>query len=285
LSSIIVGDFRITHVRAGSYWWDGGAMFGVVPKTLWSKTQPADELNRIEAGLNCFVIEDGDTRILVETGIGVRLDDRTRERIKLPTPPVLTELLATQGFEPDSFDTVINTHLHWDHVGGNTVGGDMNQPDLVKPAFPRAWYVTQEGELEHARQRHPRDSVSYRPVNYEPLIEAGQMRLINGTEEVSPGVTVRVAQGHNRDMMVVMVQSKGESWIQLADLVQYAAQVTPTWVSGFDLYPLDAIDNKTQILGWAAGNGTWCSFGHDPKVAFAKIQLQEGKWEVHQSQA
>src|SRR5580693_1557424 len=123
-------------------------MFGVVPKTMWSKTQPADESNRIEAGLNCFVVEDGDTRILVETGIGVRLDERTRERIKLPDPPQLTELLAAQGFEPESFETVINTHLHWDHVGGNTVGGDTDHPDLIRPAFPKAWYVTQEGELE-----------------------------------------------------------------------------------------------------------------------------------------
>ena len=259
-------------------------MFGVVPKTLWSKTQPADALNRIEAGLNCYVIEDGHSRILVETGIGVRHDERALERINLPQPPRITEVLAAQGFEPESFDLVINTHLHWDHIGGNTIG-DADRPDQVRAAFPKAWYVAQQGELDHARERHPRDAISYRPVNYEPLIEAGQMRLIDGSEEVSQGVTVQVAKGHNRDMMVVQVASKGESWIQLADLVQYAAQITPTWVSGFDIYPLDSIENKTRILGHAAENGSWCSFGHDPKVAFAKIQQKDGKWEVRQSQS
>ena len=260
-------------------------MFGVVPKTLWSKTQPPDSLNRIEVGLNCFVIEDGHTRILVETGIGVRHDERTLERINMPNPPHLTELLAERGFEPESFDIVINTHLHWDHVGGNTIGGDMDHQDQIRPAFPKAWYVTQEGELEHARKRHPRDAVSYRPVNYEPLIRTGQMRLIDGSEEVSPGVQVQVAQGHNRDMMVVRVGSKGESWIHLADLVQFTAQITPTWVSGFDIYPLDAIENRILALGWAVQNDAWCSFGHDPKTAFAKIQLKDGKWEVRQSQS
>jgi len=260
-------------------------MFGVVPKTLWSKTQPADALNRIEVGFNCFVVEDGHTRILVETGGGVRHDERALERMNLPAPPHLTELLAAQGFEPDSFDLVINTHLHWDHVGGNTIGGDMDHQDRIQPAFPKAWYVTQQGELEHARERHPRDSVSYRPINYETLVAAGQMRLIDGAEEVSPGVWVQPAKGHNRDMMIVKVISKGESWVHLADLVQYTAQLTPTWVSGFDIYPLDAIESRMLTLGWAAHNDTWCSFGHDPKTAFAKIQLKDGKWEARQSQS
>ena len=255
-------------------------MFGVVPKTLWSKTQPSDEHNRIEAGLNCFVVEDGDSRILIETGIGVRHDERTRERIGMPNPPHLIEVLAARGFEPESFDLVVNTHLHWDHVGGNTVG----DRDNAVAAFPDARYVTQAGELEHARKRLPRDAVSYKPVNYEPLVATGRMELLETGGEVAPGVRVTVTPGHNRDMMVVMVESRGESYCHLADLVPFAAQVTPTWVSGFDLFPLETIENKMLTLGWCAGNDTWCSFGHDPKVAFAKIGLQEGKWEVRQSQ-
>jgi glyoxylase-like metal-dependent hydrolase (beta-lactamase superfamily II) len=285
LSAITVGDFRITLVRAGSYWWDGGAMFGVVPKTLWSKRQPADDQNRIEAGLNCFVIENGDLRILVETGIGVRHDEKTRERIRMPDPPDLCQLLAAQGFEPESFDLVVNTHLHWDHVGGNTVGGSPERLDQVRPAFPNARYVTQEGELLHARKRLQRDAVSYRPINYETLMDSGQMHLLNGDEQVADGVRVRVAPGHNRDMMVVLVESGGETWCHLADLVQYASQVTPTWVSAFDLYPLKTIENRILILGQAAAMGWWCSFGHDPKTAFAKVELQEGKWEVRHSLA
>jgi glyoxylase-like metal-dependent hydrolase (beta-lactamase superfamily II) len=281
LHSLQLGDIRITLVRAGSYWWDGGAMFGVVPKTLWSKFQPADELNRIEAAFNCFVIETGERRILVETGGGVRHDERARDRMRLPAPPLLPDVLAQHGFDPETVDTVINTHLHWDHCGGNTLG----EGDRIFPALPRARYFTQRGEIDHAREQHPRDAVSYRAVNYESLVETGRMHLLEGDGEVAPGVEVRVAPGHNRDMMVVLVRSRGETWCQFADLIEYASQVTPTWVSAFDLFPLETIANRTELLTRAADEGWWCSFGHDPAVAFAKIDLAEGKWRTHHNRS
>lgn len=283
MHSLQLGGFRITLVRAGSYWWDGGAMFGVVPKTLWAKHQAADDLNRIEAAFNCFVVETDAHRILIETGGGVRHDRRAAERMRLPEPPRLRDVLTSHGFDPDSFDLVINTHLHWDHCGGNTrdeasAGGAF---PVVSPALPFARYVTQRGELDHAREQHPRDAVSYRAVNYEPLIEAGRMHLLDGDVEVAPGVEVRVAPGHNRDMMIVLVRSRGETWCHLADLVPYASQITPTWVSGFDLFPLETIASRTEILERAASEGWWCSFGHDPMVGFAKIEVVEGKWLAH----
>ena len=279
--SIEIGGFRITHVRAGSYWWDGGAMFGVVPKTLWSKHQPADELNRIEAAFNCYVVENGGNRILIETGGGTRHDERSRERMRLPHPPHLCEVLAKHGFDPGSIDIVIDTHLHWDHAGGNTVDRDGG----VFPALPNARYIAQRGELMHAREQHPRDAISYRAVNYEPLLESGRMELLSADVQLAPGIEMHVAPGHNRNMWIVLVRDAGETWCHLADLVQYSAQITPTWVSGFDLFPLEAIENKTSILGRAAAEGWWCSFGHDPSLAFAKIEVEEGKWRVKQSLA
>jgi glyoxylase-like metal-dependent hydrolase (beta-lactamase superfamily II) len=256
-------------------------MFGVVPKTLWSKHQPADESNRIEAGFNCFVIETKSERILIETGGGVRHDERARERMRLPDPPRLADTLAAHGFEAASIDLVINTHLHWDHCGGNTV----DDGERVLPALLRARYVTQRGEVEHAREQHPRDAVSYRAVNYEPLIESGRMQLLDGDGEIAAGVEVRVAPGHNRDMMVVLVRSGDETWCHFADLVEYASQLTPTWVSGFDLFPLQTIASKTELLGRAAEEGWWCSFGHDPGIGFAKIEVAEGKWRTRQTRS
>jgi len=249
-------------------------MFGVVPRTLWSKTEPFDDLNRIEAGFNCFVVETAGQRILIETGGGIRHAERDRERMRMPHPPHLREIVRNAGFEPDSFQLVINTHLHWDHCGGNTVDEDGR----IAPAMPRARYVTQRGEVAHAREQHPRDAVSYRAVNYEPLIESGVMELLDGDAEVAPGVEVRVTPGHNRDMMVVIVRAGGDTWCHFADLVEYAAQLTPTWVSAFDLFPLETIANKTELLGRAAQEGWWCSFGHDPRIDFAKIEIKEGKW-------
>ena len=269
-----IGDIRITPVRAGSYWWDGGAMFGVVPKTLWSKHEPSDELNRIEAGFNCFVVETGDHRILIDTGGGTRHDERARDRIRLPDPPRITDVLVQHGFAADSIDIVINTHLHWDHCGGNT----LDDGEHVLPALPRARYFAQRGEVEHAREQHPRDAISYRAMNYEPLIESGRMHLLDGDGEIAPGLSVEVTPGHNRDMMIVLVRSRGETWCHFADLIPYSLQLTPTWTSGFDLFPLQTIANKTRLLGSAASGQWWCSFGHDPRISFAKIEFAGGKW-------
>jgi glyoxylase-like metal-dependent hydrolase (beta-lactamase superfamily II) len=271
-----VGDIRVTSVTAGSYWWDGGAMYGVVPKTLWSKQQPSDELNRVEAGFNCFVVESGAHRILIDTGGGVRHDDRARERMRLGDPQRLEQVLTAHGFEPESIDIVINTHLHWDHCSGNTTG----EAGHVRATLPNARYVTQRGELNHAREQHPRDAVSYRAINYEPLIESGRMRLLDGDGEVAPGVEVRVAPGHNRDMMIVLVRSGGETWCNLSDLAPFTGHVTPTWVASFDLFPLETIATKTDVLKRAADEGWRCSFGHDPKVSFARVGVTEGKWRV-----
>ena len=279
MNSLEVGGARITLVRAGSYWWDGGAFFGVVPKTLWSKQHPADELNRIEGGFNCFVVEMDGRRILIETGGGIRHDERARGRMRLGNPVRLREALGAAGFEPDSIGAVINTHLHWDHCSGNTV----DENGRTVPAFPRARYYTQRGEVQHAREQHPRDAVSYLPVNYEPLIESGHLHLLDGDAEIAPGVEVRVAPGHNRDMMIVFVRSGGETWCHAADLAMFASQVAPTWVSGFDLFPLESIASKTELFRGAAAGGWWCSFAHDPLVSFAKIEVVEGKWQVCQS--
>lgn len=249
-------------------------MFGVVPKTLWSKQQAADELNRVEAGFNSFVVETGDHRILVDTGGGVRHDERARERMRLSRPMSTEEILANHGFEAASIDLAINTHLHWDHCSGNTIDRDGR----VLPALPNARYVTQRGELEHAREQHPRDAVSYRAVNYEPLVESGRMHLLDGDVEVAPGVEVQVAPGHNRDMMIVLVRSRGETWCNLSDLTPFAGHITPTWVAAFDLYPLQTMATKGDLLRRAANEGWWCSFGHDPRITFTKIAAEGGKW-------
>jgi glyoxylase-like metal-dependent hydrolase (beta-lactamase superfamily II) len=250
-------------------------MFGVVPKTLWSKHQTSDELNRIEAGLNCFVVENGSQRVLIETGGGVRHDERSLDRMRMTRGVHAAEALASRGFAPDSIDIVINTHLHWDHCGGNTI--DTSAGETVA-AFPNAKYFTQRDELMHALEQHPRDAVSYRAVNYEPLLGTGQLHLLDGDAEIAPGIRVQVTPGHNRSMMVVLVQSGGETWCHLADLAPYAAHVTPTWVAAFDLFPMETIHSKNELFARAAAEGWWCSFGHDPEFGFARIVSREGKF-------
>lgn len=250
------------------HWWDGGAFFGVVPKTLWSRKFQADELNRIAVAFNCYLVRTGEHSILIETGLGDKRDARAREFMNVPAVTEnLPEALARRGVDPDAIDIVINSHLHWDHVGGNTI----LDGDRVRPAFPRARYLASRGEWEHAHERHPRDSVAYEDANYDPLVESGQMTLVEGDYEVAPGVWMRRAPGHNRDMMVVTAESSGKTFCFFSDLMPTAAHVQPTWVGAVDLYPMTTVDNKIRWLA-AAADGEWqCAFAHDRAVAFARI--------------
>ena len=270
--SITLGDYEITLIRDGAYWWDGGAVFGVVPKTLWSRRHPSDDLNRIPLAFNCFVIRTGERTILIETGGGDKMDPRARERMKLaPEPSRLPEVLAAAGIDPESIDTVVNTHLHWDHCSGNTV---LTHAGVI-PAFPRARYFAPRGEWEHAHERHVRDAVSYIDANYDPLLESGRMTLVEDGHEVAPGVSMRRAPGHNRDMTVVTAQSAGRTFCFLGDLVPFAVHLQPTWVPAFDLFPLQTIETRMEWLRRAA-EGSWLvGFGHDCEVDFARVRTDE----------
>ena len=269
------GAFRVTLVRAGCYWWDGGAMFGVVPKTLWARHHASDEANRIEMGFNCYVVETPEHRIVIETGGGNRMDPRGRERMRLSDPPPsLPENLMAAGIHPESIDVVINSHLHWDHCGWNTQTVDGR----VVPCFPRAKYYARRGEWEHAHDRHPRDSVSYIDDNYDPLVESGAMILVDDDRELVPGVRVDCVPGHNRDMWVVRASSEGKTFCFMADLLPTAAHVTPTWVTAFDLYPMDSINNKADWLARAAQEDWICGFSHDPVNAFGRVRREGAKF-------
>jgi glyoxylase-like metal-dependent hydrolase (beta-lactamase superfamily II) len=268
-----LGDFEILRVNQTAYWWDGGALFGVVPKTLWSRRIPPDELNRIPLAFNCYLIRTGSHNILIETGLGDKRDVRERERMRIPAvTESLPAAIAAQGIDPETIDIVINSHLHWDHCSGNTI----LREDTAEPAFPRARYYAPRGEWDHAHERHVRDAVSYIDANYDPLVESGRMTLVEGDCEVLPGVRMRTAPGHTRDMMVVTAESAGETFCFLSDLVPTAAHVQPPWVPAFDLYPLETIESKVKWLG-AAAEGNWlCGFGHD-SAAFARIRTDPKK--------
>jgi glyoxylase-like metal-dependent hydrolase (beta-lactamase superfamily II) len=271
---LTLGDFEILAVRAGTHWWDGGAFFGVVPKTLWNRKFPSDESNRIEAGFNCYLIRTGERNILVETGLGDKRDARARDWMGLP--PVtesIAETLARHGVDPESVDTVVNSHLHFDHCSGNTI----MRNGMAEPSLPRAHYYASRGEWEHAHERLIRDSVSYLDENYDPLIERGRMTLVDGDFEVAPGVWMRRAPGHNRDMMAITAESAGRTFCFFSDLVPTHAHVQPSWVAAFDLYPLQSIETKMAWLGRAADEDWICGFAHDPAIDFARIRRDAKK--------
>ncbi len=178
---LTLGDFELTILSDGNYFLDGGAFFGVIPKVMWSKRMQPDELNRLSCGLNSVLVRGGKKTVLIETGIGNKLGDRMK-KIYAPEEKLLNSLHAV-GVAPEEIDVVINTHLHFDHCGWNTVYRDGR----AVPTFPSAKYYVQRGEWEYAQRASERDRISYISDNYNPLVESGQMELIDGARELLAG--------------------------------------------------------------------------------------------------
>jgi glyoxylase-like metal-dependent hydrolase (beta-lactamase superfamily II) len=263
---LTLGNFELTAVSDGIYHSDGGAFFGVVPKTLWQRKVKADENNLIPVGLNSVIVRTGDRTVLIETGIGNKMPDRM---IKIyGQPSKLLDNLSADGFSPEDFDIVINTHLHFDHCGWNTV----RSGDKYVATFPKAKYYVQEGEWQHAQRQLERDAVSYMSPNYDPLISTGQMQLLRGDQEIVPGISVKVFPGHTRNMQAVIVQSAGKTACYISDLIPTTAHLDITWVMAFDLFPLETIESRKQYYAQAMPEKWLTIFTHDPNVPWAYVE-------------
>ena len=270
---VTLGDFELSILSDGNYWLDGGAMFGVVPKPLWERKARADEQNRITLGLNSLLVRTGDHNVLIETGIGNKLTDKARAIYG--NEQRLLKSFEEAHVSPEEIDIVINTHLHFDHCGWNTMLHNGN----IVPTFPRARYYAQRGEWEHASTQHIRDRVSYNAPNYDPLIENGQMLLIEGDCEIVPGVSVRVYPGHTRNHQAVFIRSGGQTAVYIGDLIPTTAHLDVTWVMAYDLFPLDTIESRKRFYSEAVPNGYLCVFTHDPDTPFAYVEPRgEGKY-------
>jgi len=270
------GEMRLTVLEAGELWLDGGAMFGVVPRPLWTREREPDDANRIRLGMNLLLIEDGTRRTLVDSGAGTAWDEKSSKiyRLRTRTPE---EILAPAGLEPGEIDRVINSHLHFDHAGGNTV------PDGAggyRPAFPNAEYVCQKGELETARQRNERTRASYLDHAYEPLAEQGRLRTVEGDVEISPGVHLRVARGHTPAMQILLVTTGEGTLAYLADLVPTASHVRYPYIMAYDLEPLQTLATKKRVLPEAAADGWRIVFEHDAGMPLATLVERDGRLEA-----
>lgn len=266
-----VGEFRVYGLSDGRFRLDGGAMFGVVPKVLWDRVSPADELNRIRLGLNPILIQGPGGNVLVETGVGSRHDAAFAERFGVEQPPTLAQSLAAVGVRPEQIDFVVDTHLHWDHAGGNVVA----LPDgRLAPAFPRATYVVQSADWEEATHPHERNHGSYRPDDYRPIAEAGRLRLVDGDLELMEGVHLDRVGGHTRGHQIVRVASGGSTLAFLADLVPTSRHVEYAWLMGYDLYPVETLEQKKLVIPRAAAEGWIVAFAHDPDHHFGRLRLE-----------
>ncbi len=261
-----LGDFELTIVSDGTYFLDGGAFFGVVPKPMWSRKVQADEQNRVVVGLNSLLVRTGRQNVLIETGIGNKMPERL---IKVfGQPAKLLDNLSAAGVAPEDIDVVINTHLHFDHCGWNTV----RKGDQMVATFPKAKYYVQEAEWQHGRRQHERDAISYMSDNYDPLIRNGQMQLIYGEQEVVPGVSVKIFPGHTANMQAVMVRSGEKTACYISDLIPTSAHVDLTWVMAFDLFPLQTIESRKSYYAQAVPEKWLTIFTHDPTIPWAYVE-------------
>src|SRR5580692_3268437 len=264
---LTLGDFELRVVSDGTYPLDGGAFFGVVPKVMWSRKVAADERNYVTAGLNSLLIRTGKQTVLVETGMGNKLSSRMAKFYGQPAR--LLENLAAGEVAPEDVDIVINSHLHFDHCGWNTVRAANGK---LVPTFPRANYYAPEGEWEYARHPSERDSISFISENYDPLVESGQMTLLKGGEEIVPGISVRTFPGHTAHMQAVIIRSQGRTACYISDLIPTTAHIDITWGMSFDLYPLQTIASKKLYYAQSIPEKWLTVFTHDATTPWAYVE-------------
>jgi len=263
-----IGDFELVSLSDGVHYLDGGAYFSVVPKTLWSKKLQPDENNRVPSGLNSVLVRTGDKNILIETGIGDKVPEKMARIYGMPAE--LLDSLHAAGLAPEDIDIVINSHLHFDHCGWNTI----RQNGVVKPTFPNAKYYAQEGEWQHAHEDQ-RDSVSFFSENYDPLVESGQMHLLRGSAEIAPGIAVEVYPGHTRDMQATMLKSGGKSACYISDLIPTSNHLDLYWLMSFDLYPVLSVESRKRFYARAIPENWLVMFTHDHQLPWAYLEKDE----------
>jgi glyoxylase-like metal-dependent hydrolase (beta-lactamase superfamily II) len=282
-----VGDFDLTVCTDGIYLLDGGAMFGVVPKTLWQKRIPANPDNQIRLGLNSAVVRTGTHTVVIETGVGNKQPPKMRAIFG--NQELLLASYAAAGLDPAEVDIVINTHLHFDHCGWNTT---LHPDGSVTPTFPNARYFAHAGEVAHGHLQLDRDRVSYLSPNYDPLVESGQMTLLDlagpgATAEICPGISVELFPGHTAQMMAVHIEpprpaesrpagsARTPHACYVGDLIPTAHHLDPTWVMGYDLDPLRCIEERKRLYARAIPQQWLLVFPHDHDTPTARVALND----------
>ena len=273
-----IGEWKVIVLETGDFRLDGGAMMGSVPKVLWEQTNPADELNRINLSLRCLLLDNGSKRVLIETGMGNKFNDKFKSMlaIKQPSNP-LSDTLGKHGYIPESITDVILTHLHFDHSGGAL---NCNENEVLVPAFTNAKYHVSESNWKLGVAPNPRDRASYLNENYLPLKDAGVLNLIADNSEILSGISSYIVNGHTTGQQLIKVESEGEVLVFCSDLIPLRSHLKLPWIMGYDLNALLSLKEKTKFLQEAVDGDWWLFFYHDPKTIAVKIEKGDKHYNV-----
>jgi glyoxylase-like metal-dependent hydrolase (beta-lactamase superfamily II) len=263
-----VGNWEVNTIHSGSFSIDGGVMFGVVPRTLWSQVLTPDAQNRIRCGGHCLLGRDGRHTVLVDTGYGSKHDLLDRQFYAMEEGDPLLASLAQRGVAPEQVDTVVFSHLHFDHAGGATRYDSQRR---LVATFPRARHLISRWEWEDAARMTPELQTAYQADNLAPLEQAGLVEPIDGNTEIWPGLRVRLTGGHTRGHLAVLFESAGQTVAYLGDLCPTTAHLRRMWHTAYDQYPLDTRRAKPGWLGQAADQRWWVVWGHDPRTAAGHV--------------
>jgi glyoxylase-like metal-dependent hydrolase (beta-lactamase superfamily II) len=272
-----IGDVDLEILNDGYWRYDGGVMFGIVPRVLWERKLPPDELNRVKMALRCLLIRSGGKTIVVDTGIGDKLGSEQAEQLAVEREDGLIGALASYGVKPEAVDVVVNTHLHFDHAGGNTT----HRLGALIPTFPNAEYWVQRTEWEDATHLNERTKTLYPAENFDPIDQSGQLRLFDGPMEVAPGVTWLRAPGHTPGHTCVLIESENESALFAVDVCPFVAHLERlAWIAAVDLEPLVSLDTKRRAVLDALAHDRLIIFDHDPNVIAARLKGTPERWTV-----
>lgn len=292
---MLLGDYRIEIIPDTEFRLDGGAMFGVVPRVLWEKVCPPDEFNRIKLNMNCLFVETGKEKILIETGIGEKWTEKQIGIYGIFREKALARTLEEKtGYSPEDITIVVNTHLHFDHAGGNTIwdlglriadceaSEKTNPTTEIKdrrpiPQFPNARYFVSKSEFREAENPHERERASYLSENWKPLLESGQLELKPDNYEVVKGLTLQTVRGHSETMQTVKLTAGGETLYGFADLIPTRAHLPYPWIMGYDLYPAETLEAKKRLLPQAVRENWICLFYHETDEPLCCLFEEDGK--------
>lgn len=249
-------------------------MFGAIPRVLWSRLSPPDELNRIVLGLNSLLVRTGQANVIIDTGIGEKLEPKWVKIYDRDFSQDLLSSLAQVGLEPEEVDGVILTHLHFDHCGGNT---RFDEGGEVVPTFPRARYFVQRLEWEYALNPDPRSQVGYPPENFLPLQERGQVYLLDEDAQIMDGIRVTVTGGHTPGHQIVRIESREQTALFLGDLVPTTSHLKIPYITSYDLHPLVTMRVKEAVLGEALKEGWLVVLGHDTQGGMGYLREAPGE--------
>jgi len=269
--STTVGSICIHALEAGTLQLDGGAMFGAVPKPLWERRIPADARNRIPLAMRCLLVEAPQALVLVDTGLGNKENEKFLEIYGVDNrgdPSRLEDAIRHAGFQPADVDIVLNTHLHFDHAGGNTF---VDEGGAVRVSFPQARHVVQRREIDFARSGNERIRASYLAHNFEPVVAAGLWDFVDGADEVTEGVRVLPTPGHVPHHQSVVIESAGAVACFLADVCPTAAHLPLPWIMGYDLEPLVTLESKRGLWSRAREEDWLLVFEHDPVTPWGRL--------------